>query len=84
VFDGPDPVLNHVYNMDVDVNPQPRSPCHSPAGVVAGARHAGSQNVWGRTAQEVHPNNAHLLWCTKNHHWVHRNIFGDLWQCKNC
>ena len=25
-----------------------------------------------------------LLWCTKNHHWVHRNIFGDLWQCENC
>jgi hypothetical protein len=42
VFDVPDPVLNNVDDMDVDVHPQPpRSPHRSPARVVAGAQHAG-------------------------------------------
>jgi hypothetical protein len=86
VFDDPqaNPVLNHVDEMDVDEHPHPRSPSHPPAQIIAGERHAGGQNIRGRAAREVHPNNAHLLWCTNNRHWVHRDIFGDLGQCENC
>jgi len=31
VFDEPEPVFNHADEMDIDANPHPRSPHHSPA-----------------------------------------------------
>jgi hypothetical protein len=61
VFGDPDPVSNHVNEMDIDEIPHHRSPCHPPAQIIAREQHAGGQNIRGRIACEAHPNNVHLL-----------------------
>jgi hypothetical protein len=68
-------------DMDVDVN---SLQSHPPAHIIATVRHEGGHSVRGSTACEVHPTNSNLLWCTKNHHWIHLDHFGELQTCVGC
>ena len=77
-------VTGQSHGMDIDVPPITAVQNHPPAHIVATVRHRGGRSVRGSTAREVHPANPHLLWCTKSHHWVHRDRFGDQRTCSAC
>ncbi|KAK7016074.1 hypothetical protein R3P38DRAFT_2786451 [Favolaschia claudopus] len=64
---------------------QNRSPMRNPlANAPLGSPHR-RNNGRGQHARQPHPNNSNLLWCTKQHHWVHSSLFsGEIRQCDNC
>jgi len=60
---------------------------HDPAQFIAGVRHSIPDNPGANvhhSARSVHPSNSNKLWCTKNKHWVHKDIFGPMNTCNAC
>ena len=77
-------VTGQSHGMNVDVPSITAIQSHLPVHIAATVWHKGGWFVRGSTAHEVHPANPHLLWCTKSHHWVHRDHLGDQRTCSAC